>query len=55
VVLLDGNVRQAPVGQPGMARIHAPQSEAPEPSCGLLPLGYRFAGGGHAGSVFAGK
>lgn len=50
VVIVDRNVLQAPVGQPGMAGIHAPQREAAEPSRRLAALIFSRARGCHSGS-----
>src|SRR5215472_14986538 len=47
VVLLDGNVLQAPVGHLRMSRIHVPQNESTQPSCWLLTLIYASTVGDH--------
>ena len=49
VIVPNRDVPQAPVGEPGMARIHSPQSEAAQPSGGLAALMYRPGPAGHAG------
>lgn len=50
VIVADGDVPQAPVGEPGMARIHSPQAEAAQPSAGLAALICRHGPAGQAGS-----
>src|SRR5215472_4489521 len=50
VIVTDGDVPQAPVGEPGMARIHSPKIEATQPSGGLAALIHRHSPAGHSRS-----